>query len=140
MNLHQFLLDVSSNKYVDLTDLVPYIPFHQVTHISFRFDSCIPRGSDDLESAWAANLDRLMAIPLDTTAMPVLQVVEIRWIGIRLSRVLEDRPISTKVHHLLDSLTSRFEHREVEFIESPYDLFKGPSPIRDIVDKFQAGR
>jgi hypothetical protein len=139
ISLRQFLLVIPQNTNVDLTDLVPYIPFHQVTHILFCFYFGIP-GGGDLESAWAANLDLLMAFPLDTIAMPVLQVVEVRWPGISLCKVLEDRPILTKIHHLLDSLVSRFEHRKVEFIESPYDLLKGPTPIRGIVDKFQAGR
>jgi hypothetical protein len=139
MNLRQFLLGISFDKSVDLTDLVPYIPFHQVTHILFCFNSCIPRDPHDLESVWAANLELLMAFPLNTTSMPVLQVVEVMWLGIRPSEMLEDRLMLTKVHDLMDSLASRFERREVEFIESPYDLFTGPTPIRNTVDKFQAG-
>jgi hypothetical protein len=140
MNLRQFLLDIPHSEPVDLADLVPYIPFHRVTHLLFRFDSQIPRSHHHFESAWVVNLHLLMAFPLDITAMPVLQVVEIRWIGFRLSRRLEGHLMSTKVHHLLDSLASRFEQRKVEFIESSDDLLKGPIAIRSIVDKFQAGR
>jgi hypothetical protein len=64
MNLRQFLLDIPNNTPVDLPDLVPYVPFNQVTHIHFRFYSVIPRGRHDLESAWAANFHLLMAFPL----------------------------------------------------------------------------
>jgi hypothetical protein len=141
MNLRQFLLDIPNDVYgVNLTWLVPYIPFHQVTHILFRFYSSLPRGPHDYESLWAANFNELMALPLNTTAMPVLQVVEVRWLGTRRPEMLEDHLVSTQVRYLLDCLALWFKQRKVEFIESPCDLLKGPTPIRNIVDKFKAGR
>jgi hypothetical protein len=129
MNLHQVLLDVLGS--IDITPLmilIPHIPFHRIIHIVFGFYSHIHDHAH-------CRFDLLMAFPLDVTAMPALQVVEIGWRTYRLSSMMEGNP---QVLHLLDSLASKFERRGVDFIESQRDLLTGPVPIRRLVDNFRA--
>ena len=86
---------------------------------------------------WTSRCERLLAFPLDPTAMPKLRVLGINW-GTR--RVVDWDSTATNRSDFVAffrPMITIFEQRGVELIEPQLDLLHNPMSMQSIVDSFR---
>jgi hypothetical protein len=125
-------INLESILSVDLTVLVPHIPFHTVRHIVLRPSPPPSQGHID---QWLSQFHNRMCFPLNPTAMPMLCVLEMRR-GLS-AKSIKSHSRSAAILSLLKLLATKFEQRGVQFINTQHDLRKGPKPIKDIIYSLQ---
>jgi hypothetical protein len=124
-------INLESIVAVDLTALVPHIPFHNVRHIVLR-PSTPSWGHVD---QWLSEFYDRMCFPLNPTAMPMLRVLEMRR-GLS-AMTIKSHSGSAEILSLLKLLATKFEQRGVQFINTQHDLRKDPEHIKDIIYSLQ---
>ena len=86
---------------------------------------------------WTSHCEHLLELPLDPSAMPKLQILEISW-GAR--RIVDWDSTATDRSDFVayfQPMTTLFEQRGVELIEPQLDLLHNPMSIQSIVDIFR---
>ena len=115
-----------------LPRLSAYVPFHRLEWLGLNLLQppwCL--------GVWTSRCERLLAFPLDPTAMPKLQTLEINW-GAR--RVVDQDLTATDRSEFVaffQRMITIFEQRGVELIEPQLDLLHNPMSMHSIVDSFR---
>ena len=129
-NLTQVYMTLHSSTV--LPHLSACVPFHRLEWLGLNLREC-PWYSRD----WTSRCERLLAFPLDPSAMPKLRVLGINWGARRIVDWDSTATNRSDFAAFFQPMITIFEQRGVELIEPQLDLLHNPMSMQSIVDSFR---